>query len=47
MLDSMVGQLQPELMEKWAWGRQGRDGGNAPRVDGKAKELRDVVRSKS
>lgn len=46
VVDSMVGKLKPELEKKWAWGHRGSDGGNAPRMDGKAKELRDVVRSK-
>lgn len=45
VLDSIEGRLDPELAQKWGWGRRGSDGGNAPRMDGKAKELRDVVRS--
>ncbi|GAD95414.1 DEHA2F00396p [Paecilomyces variotii No. 5] len=45
VVDSMTGRLKHELKEKWAWGHRGSDGGNAPRIDDKAKELRDVVRS--
>jgi sarcosine oxidase/L-pipecolate oxidase len=45
ILDSIEGKLQAELTEKWRWGRSGGDGGNAPRMDGEAKELRDVIRS--
>ncbi|KAL1979787.1 hypothetical protein VTN96DRAFT_5194 [Rasamsonia emersonii] len=44
VLYSMEGRLDSELAKKWAWGRDGMDGGNAPRMDGKAQELRDVVR---
>ncbi|KAI0597518.1 putative fructosyl amino acid oxidasesarcosine oxidase [Biscogniauxia sp. FL1348] len=45
VLDSMLGQLEEELMEKWRWGKIGGDGGNAPRLKGDVKELRDVVRT--
>ncbi|KAI1501735.1 putative fructosyl amino acid oxidasesarcosine oxidase [Biscogniauxia marginata] len=46
VLDSMLGQLEHELAEKWKWGKSGSDGGNAPRLDGDAKELKDVVRTR-
>ncbi|KAI1639210.1 putative fructosyl amino acid oxidasesarcosine oxidase [Biscogniauxia mediterranea] len=45
VLDSMLDQLEEQLMEKWRWGKSGGDGGNAPRLKGDAKELRDVVRT--
>ncbi|CZR58698.1 related to FAD-dependent oxidoreductase [Phialocephala subalpina] len=45
VVDSMEGRLEPELAEKWAWNLEGRDGGNAPRMDGKPIELRDIVDS--
>ncbi|KAL1961580.1 hypothetical protein VTN77DRAFT_1432 [Rasamsonia byssochlamydoides] len=45
VLDSMEGRLDAELARKWAWAKEGLDGGNAPRIDGKVQELRDVVRS--
>ncbi|KAI1334500.1 putative fructosyl amino acid oxidasesarcosine oxidase [Xylariaceae sp. FL0016] len=44
VLDSMLGVLREDLTEKWKWDKGGRDGGNAPRMNGRAKELRDVVR---
>lgn len=42
VVDSMEDRLSPELAEKWAWNLEGRDGGNAPRMDGKAVELREI-----
>ncbi|KUJ13890.1 putative fructosyl amino acid oxidasesarcosine oxidase [Mollisia scopiformis] len=42
VLDSMEGHLSPALTEKWAWSLEGRDGGNAPRMDGKPVELREI-----
>jgi sarcosine oxidase/L-pipecolate oxidase len=47
VVDSMAGCLPVELMEKWAWGRKGVDGGNAPRMKGQPVELRDVIRTRS
>ncbi|OKL61794.1 hypothetical protein UA08_02320 [Talaromyces atroroseus] len=47
VLDSIEGKLDAELVRKWAWGRHGSDGGNAPRMSGNAQELRDVVRSQT
>jgi sarcosine oxidase / L-pipecolate oxidase len=46
VVDSIEGVLSPELVEKWSYER-GTDGGddNAPRMDGKPEELRDVVRN--
>ncbi|KAI1773773.1 putative fructosyl amino acid oxidasesarcosine oxidase [Hypoxylon cercidicola] len=47
VVDSMEGTLSPELAAKWAYAKEksGKDE-NAPRMDGKPEELRDVVRSK-
>ena len=45
MLDSMEGILDPVLADKWRWGKTGSDGGNAPRMEGVAKELKNLVRS--
>lgn len=45
VVDSMEGRLDPELATKWAWNLGGRDGGNAPRMDGKPIELRDIADS--
>lgn len=46
MVDSIEGVLSPELVEKWSYDK-GTKGGddNAPRMDGKPEELRDVVRA--
>ena len=43
VLDSMQGQLDRELAEKWKWGKNASDGGNAPRMAGEARELRDLI----
>jgi sarcosine oxidase/L-pipecolate oxidase len=47
VVDSMEGKLSQELAQKWAYakGMAGSDH-NAPRMDGKPEELRDVVRSR-
>jgi sarcosine oxidase/L-pipecolate oxidase len=47
VVNSIEGVLSPELVKKWSYER-GTDGGddNAPRMDGKPEELRDVVRSR-
>ncbi|OAA54077.1 FAD dependent oxidoreductase [Niveomyces insectorum RCEF 264] len=45
VLDSMEGILDPVLADKWRYGKTGTDGGNAPRMQGKPQEIRDVVGS--
>lgn len=47
VVDSILGVLSPELASKWAYnqGRESKDQ-NAPRMDGDATELRDVVRAR-
>ena len=48
VVDSVEGNLSPELTKKWAYEREntGSDQ-NAPRMDGSPEELRDVVRSQT
>jgi sarcosine oxidase / L-pipecolate oxidase len=45
VVDSIEGTLDSQLVEKWAYERHanGKDD-NAPRMDGKAQELKEVVR---
>ncbi|KAI1848425.1 hypothetical protein JX266_005731 [Neoarthrinium moseri] len=43
VLDSIEGILDEELKQKWRWGRNGGDSGNAPRMEGSVKELKEIV----
>ncbi|KAI9734266.1 MAG: hypothetical protein M1834_002370 [Cirrosporium novae-zelandiae] len=50
VVDSMCGTLDPVLAGKWAWkegGEREGDGGNAPRMGGRAQELGCVVRTET